>query len=170
MASKPVEKLFVSLSSATLTSVNSGLATSNPKPTPPLNQMFSSAIIVNPSLFHAALVTNLDLSDLTSIIINLKDSITKTPIYKSDISIIGINNTFFKEIESDKEGLTEIKLPIGNYKVTIVKDGYRVLEGEIKVENKNTISKEYNLLPDSVNYDSFFLIGMICEKLPKIPK
>ena len=131
--------------------------------------ILSSTILVNPVLFQPAIVTTIIPANQTTIVVNIKDSITKQAVYKSEISIIGINNAFFKEIESNKEGSTEIKLPIGNYKLTIIKDGYRVFEEELKVENQNTISKEYSLLPESVNYDSFFLIGMVCEKLPKIP-
>ncbi len=131
--------------------------------------IMTSAILVNPVLFQPAIVATINIGNLTTIVVNIKDSVTKQAIYKSEISIIGINNAFFKEIESNKEGSTELKLPIGNYKITIIKDGYRVFEEELKIENQNTISKEYSLKPESVNYDSFFLIGMICEKLPKIP-
>ncbi|WP_143055631.1 hypothetical protein [Flavobacterium terrigena] len=128
-----------------------------------------SAVLGNPALFKPVIITTINIGNLTTIVVNIKDSITKQAIYKSEISIIGINNSFFKEIESNKEGSTEIKLPVGNYKVIIVKDGYSVFEEELKIENQNTISKEYSLNPESVNYDSFFLIGMVCEKLPKIP-
>ena len=131
--------------------------------------IMTSTILVNPVLFQPAIVATINVGNLTTIVVNIKDSVTKQAIYKSEISIIGINNAFFKEIESNKEGSTELKLPIGNYKITIIKDGYRVFEEELKIENQNTISKEYSLKPESVNYDSFFLIGMICEKLPKIP-
>ena len=124
---------------------------------------------MNATLFQPALVLSAD-NNLTTIVINIKDSVTKQAVYKSEISIMGINNSCFKEIESDKEGAIDFKLPIGNYKIKIVKDGYSILEQELKVENKNTISKEYSLSPESVNYDSYFLIGMVCEKLPKIPK
>lgn len=142
-----------------------------PKPTTgtvkPL--IMSSAIRMNATLFQPALVLTVD-NNLTTIVVNIKDSVTKQAVYKSEISIIGINNNFFKEIESDKEGAIDFKLPIGNYTIKIVKDGYSILQQELKVENKNTISKEYSLSPESVNYDSYFLIGMVCEKLPKIPK
>ena len=142
-----------------------------PKPTTgtvkPL--IMSSAIRMNATLFQPALVLTVD-NNLTTIVVNIEDSVTKQAVYKSEISIIGINNNFFKEIESDKEGAIDFKLPVGNYTIKIVKDGYSILQQELKVENKNTISKEYSLSPESVNYDSYFLIGMVCEKLPKIPK
>jgi len=154
--------------------MNRPIITSKPtmeaKPIMASRVAMTSTILVNPVLFQPAIVTTITPANLTSIIVNINDSVTKQAIYKSEISIIGINNAFFKEIESNKEGSTEIKLPVGNYKVIIVKDGYRVFEQELKIENQNTVSKEYSLLPESVNYDSFFLIGMICEKLPKIPK
>lgn len=136
----------------------------NPKPT-----IMASAIKLNPILFQPAIVLAIN-NNLTTIVVNIKDAVTKEAVYKSEISIIGTNNSYFKEIESDKEGTIDFKLPIGNYKIKIVKNGYSILEQELKVENKNTITKEYSLSPESVNYDSYFLIGMICEKLPKIPK
>lgn len=129
--------------------------------------MMASTIKFNPVLFQPAVVFAIN-NNQTTIVVNIKDSMTKQDVYKSEISIIGTNNSYFKEIESDKEGTIDFKLPIGNYKIKIVKDGYSILEQELKIENKNTITKEYSLVPESVNYDSYFLIGMICEKLPKI--
>ena len=134
----------------------------NPKPA-----MIASTIRINPVLFQPATVLTIN-NNLTTIVVNILDKVTKEAVYKSEISIIGTNNSYFKEIESDKEGSIDFKLPIGNYKIKIVKDGYSILEQELKVENKNTITKEYSLSPESVNYDSYFLIGMICEKLPRI--
>ncbi|WP_130734900.1 hypothetical protein [Flavobacterium sp. J27] len=129
--------------------------------------ILASSIRVNPVLFQPAKVLTIN-NNLATIVVNIKDSVTKEAVYKSEISIIGTNNSYFKEIESDKEGAITFKLPIGNYKIKIVKDGYSILEQELKVANKNTISNDYLLSPESVNYDSYFLIGMICEKLPKI--
>lgn len=129
--------------------------------------ILASTIRINPVLFQPATVLTIN-NNLATIVVNINDSVTKEAVYKSEISIIGTNNSYFKEIESDKEGAIDFKLPIGNYKIKIVKDGYSILEEELKVENKNTISKEYLLSPESVNYDSYFLIGMICEILPKI--
>ena len=137
-----------------------------PKPVRPI--IAGTGILhINPILFQPVIVTN---TSLTQIILNVTDSVSKLPVYKSEISIIGTNNNVFKEIESDEKGTIEFQLPIGNYTIKIKKDGYKIYEGELKIENSNPVSKEFLLVPQSVTYDSFFLIGMICEKLPQIPK
>jgi len=124
---------------------------------------------VNPVLFQPVLVTAVPLK-LATIVLSVKDSISKAAVYKSEISIIGVNNNFFREIESDQNGEISTELPIGNYTIKIQKDGYKIFESAIGISNGNTITKTYELLPESVTYDSFFLIGMICEILPKIPR
>lgn len=137
-----------------------------PKPVRPI--IAGTGILhINPILFQPVIVTN---TSLTQIILNVTDSVSKLPVYKSEISIIGTNNNVFKEIESDEKGTIEFQLPVGNYTIKIKKDGYKIYEGELKIENSNPVSKEFLLVPQSVTYDSFFLIGMICEKLPQIPK
>ncbi|CAM3780459.1 hypothetical protein FLCU109888_01135 [Flavobacterium cucumis] len=169
-----VEKLNTAVKPSVSTpniAISATRTTMRTKPVFPEKKVLASKpILVNPVLFQPATIAPINTGNLTSIIVNIKDAITKQAIYKSEISIIGNNNAFFKEIESDKEGATELKLPIGNYKIIIIKDGYAAFEEELKIENQNTISKAYFLKPQSVNYDSFFLIGMICEKLPKIPR
>jgi hypothetical protein len=126
-------------------------------------------MFVNPVLFQAARVIE-PTNPLANVVISITDSISKLPVYKSEISVIGMNNTVFKEIESDQDGTTNMQLPTGNYNIEIRKDGYAVFKTPLNIENSNTVSKTYNLEPESVTYNSFFLIGMICEKLPKIPK
>ncbi|MGX7666358.1 carboxypeptidase-like regulatory domain-containing protein [Flavobacterium pedocola] len=122
----------------------------------------------NPILFQPVIINpNLN---LCKTVFNVLDSVSKQPVYKSEISIIGTNNNIFREIESDKDGTIEFQLPIGNYKVKIKKDGYKIFEEELKIENNIPVAKNYSLAPESVTYDSFFLIGMICEKLPAIPR
>lgn len=106
--------------------------------------------------------------NLTKVIFNIIDKESNTGVYKSEISLIGTNNNYFKEIESDQEGKISCDLPLGNYKIKIFKNGYDIYEEELKIINKNTIDKSIKLNPNSVYYDSYFLIGMICEKLPKI--
>lgn len=127
-------------------------------------------IRTNPILFPPVIKDPTPAKTLTTVILSVTDSVSRQSVYKSEISIIGTNNNTFKEIESDKNGAIEFQLPVGNYKVKIKKDGYKVFETELKIENLFTVTKEYALAPESVTYDSFFLIGMICEKLPQIPK
>lgn len=130
--------------------------------------LLTNTVFVNPVLFQP--VTVIVASVLAILDINIKDVISKLPVYKSEISVMGINNTVFKEIESDNDGKIKIELPVGNYTIEIRKDGYGVLKTTLNVDNLNTISKDYFLDPKSVTYNSFFLLGMICEKLPKVPK
>lgn len=137
-----------------------------PSVTPPERE---KRVFVNPVLFQAARVIE-PTNPLANVVISINDSISKLPVYKSEISVIGTNNTVFKEIESDQDGTTNIQLPTGNYNIEIKKDGYAVFKAPLCIENSNTVSKAYNLEPESVTYNSFFLIGMICERLPKIPK
>lgn len=124
---------------------------------------------LNPVLFQPVTIIQTD-NKLVTIILNIKDAITKSVIYQSEISITGTNNTVFKEIESDRDGSTNLQLPIGNYTIEIRKNGYSLFRSSVKIENTNPLVKDFYLDPESVTYDSFFLIGMICEKLPKIPK
>ena len=106
---------------------------------------------------------------MANIIFTIKDKITQLGIYKTEISIMGTNNSVFKEIETDQDGTINFQLPIGNYSVEIKKDGYSLLKSTLNVVNTNTVNQELILNPESVAYDTYFLIGMICERLPKIP-
>ncbi|UUC45289.1 carboxypeptidase-like regulatory domain-containing protein [Flavobacterium cerinum] len=149
----------------------------NPTPTPTPAPQVPNAILgikrfirTNPILFPPVITTPTPVKTLATVVLTITDSVSKQNVYKSEISVIGTNNTIFKEIESDKNGAIEFQLPVGNYKVKVKKDGYKVFESELKIENLITVTREYALAPESVTYDSFFLIGMICEKLPQIPK
>lgn len=144
-----------------------------PTPTPQVSNALwgiKRLIRTNPILFPPVITTPTPVKTMATVVLNITDSVSKQNVYKSEISIIGTNNNVFKEIESDKNGAIEFQLPVGNYKVKIKKDGYKVFENELKIDSLVTVAKDYALVPESVTYDSFFLIGMICEKLPQIPK
>jgi hypothetical protein len=126
-------------------------------------------ILLNPILFQPVEIIPIA-QTLATVFINTKDSISKSPVYKSQISIRGINNNYFGDIETDEKGTISTMLPIGNYAVEIKKNGYAIFADEIHIENTNTMTKNFELQPKTVSYETFFLIGMICEKLPKIPK
>lgn len=119
------------------------------------------------------LIRKVDIIDvnltLATIEIRIKDLLSNLPVYKSEISVIGTNNSIFKEVETDKDGSISLKLPVGNYGLEVKKDGYSPLKTQLNIINTNTLLKELVLEPQSVTYDSYFLIGMVCEKLPKIP-
>lgn len=125
-------------------------------------------VILNPVLFHPIKIIEIN-NNLANVIFTIKDKITKIGIYKTEISIMGTNNSVFKEVESDENGTINFQLPIGNYSVEIKKDGYSLLKTTLNIINTNTVNQEHILNPESVTYDTYFLIGMICEKLPKIP-
>ena len=124
---------------------------------------------ISPLLFQFAKIIN-DSENLADVVIEVKDEISDKPIYKSAISIIGNNNNIFKEIETNDKGVIAFKLPLGSYTIKIRKDGYSENSEKIEITNINEVSKKYLLKTESITYNSFFLIGMICQKLPKIPK
>lgn len=125
-------------------------------------------VILNPVLFHPIKIIEIN-NNLANVIFTVKDKITKIGIYKTEISIMGTNNSVFKEVESDENGTINFQLPIGNYSVEIKKDGYSLYKTTLNIINTTTVNQEHILNPESVTYDTYFLIGMICEKLPKIP-
>lgn len=95
----------------------------------------------------------------------LKDKHTKEPLYKSEISIQSKNTSLFKEIESDENGKISTTLPAGSYEITVRKNGYKEVKfTQAILANKNqNISK--TLEPKEVVYDSYFLMGIIGEKI-----
>lgn len=125
--------------------------------------------ILNPILFQPIKIIEIK-NNIAIVHITVKDKITKIGIYKTEISIMGINNSVFKEVETDQDGSIHFDLPIGNYSVEMKKDGYSLLKTPLNILNTNTVNQEYILNPESIAYDTYFLVGMICEKLPKIPK
>lgn len=140
---------------------------SSTTPVKPINTLVKP-LVVQPLLFNT-----IDLfpvkNPLTKVNITTKDKFSQDTIYKSEVSITGTNITVFKEIETDQNGIISCDLPIGNYNVQIRKDGYGILNDHFQITDKNPVSKEYILIPESVQYNTYFLIGMICEKLPKLP-
>lgn len=140
---------------------------SSATPVKPINTLVKP-LVVQPLMFNT-----IDLfpvkNPLTKLNITTKDKFSQETIYKSEVSITGTNITVFKEIETDQNGIISCDLPIGNYNVQIRKDGYSILNDHFQITDKNPVSKEYILIPESVQYNTYFLIGMICEKLPKLP-
>ena len=89
---------------------------------------------------------------------------SETGIYKAEILIKGINDTYLKEVETDQDGDVKVLLPKGTYQIDIQKNGYGKMSFRQQVlENKNIDVKKV-LKPKEVIYDSFFLGGVIGEK------
>lgn len=99
----------------------------------------------------------------------VNDSVSKGGVYKCSISIKGKEgNNVVREIETNQEGIISTILPVGKYTIDLKCDFYTSKTIEINVENNNPIKLNYELSRDIVEYKSYFLIGMICEKLPLI--
>ena len=99
----------------------------------------------------------------------VNDSVSKSGVYKCSISIKGKEgNNIVREIETNQEGVISTILPVGKYTIDLKCDFYTSKTIEINVENNNPIKLNYELSRDIVEYKSYFLIGMICEKLPLI--
>lgn len=125
-------------------------------------------LVIQPVLFNPIKILP-HLNNLTLVNFSVKDKLSQEMIYKAEISITGINNAVFKEIETDQDGKISTQLPIGNYNIEIQKNGYGLLKNTLQIVDKNILTKDYILQPESVSYNSYFLVGMICERLPKIP-
>lgn len=98
------------------------------------------------------------------------DKINNDPVYKCAISIKGTNNNRIYEIETNEIGVISQVIPIGEYSVELRIDDYAVLNQNFSISNTNPLTLDYKLQREEVKFKSFFLIGMICEKMPKIPK
>ncbi|PIF44665.1 hypothetical protein CLU96_1648 [Chryseobacterium sp. 52] len=97
------------------------------------------------------------------------DKINNDPIYKCAISIKGTNNNRIFEIESNEAGMISQLIPLGEYSIELRIDDYAILNQNFSVINTMPLNLEYKLQREEVKFKSFFLIGMICEKMPKIP-
>lgn len=97
------------------------------------------------------------------------DKINNDPIYKCAISIKGTNNNRIYEIETNEIGIINQIIPTGEYNIELRIDDYAVLNQNFSITNGNPLTLEYKLQREEVKFKSFFLIGMICERMPKIP-
>ncbi len=97
------------------------------------------------------------------------DKINNDPVYKCSISIKGTNNSRIFEIETNEIGMISQMVPVGEYSIELRVDDYAVLSQKFSVTNTNPLNLEYRLQREEVKFKSFFLIGMICERMPKIP-
>lgn len=128
--------------------------------------------IVKPIFINPVFIKDLTITPVQNtapVFFKINDTISKKGIYKTGISIKGTDNNRVFEIESNETGDVKIDLPLGNYKVEIKADGYAILNAEFKVENTNVLNLNYTLQREEVTFKSYFLIGMICEKIPKTP-
>lgn len=99
----------------------------------------------------------------------ISDKINNEPIYKCAISIKGTNNNRIFEIESNEAGIISQLIPTGEYSIELRIDDYAVLNQNFSVSSAMPLNLEYKLQREEVKFKSYFLIGMICERMPKIP-
>ncbi|ASK32213.1 hypothetical protein CEY12_19900 [Chryseobacterium sp. T16E-39] len=97
------------------------------------------------------------------------DKINNDPIYKCSISIKGTNNSRIYEIETNEIGMINQVIAIGEYSIELRIDDYAILNQNFSITSTTPLNLEYKLQREEVKFKSFFLIGMICEKMPKIP-
>lgn len=82
-----------------------------------------------------------------------------------NVSIIGINSYILMDLVSDSNGELRTYLPIGNYEITLIKDGYKKLEFTQNIENTNNLIVDKSMDPDNISYNSTFLIGVCLEQI-----
>ncbi|KXH79170.1 hypothetical protein [Chryseobacterium kwangjuense] len=99
----------------------------------------------------------------------ISDKINNEPIYKCAISIKGTNNNRIFEIESNEAGIISQLIPTGEYSIELRIDDYAILNQNFSVNSAMPLNLEYKLQREEVKFKSYFLIGMICERMPKIP-
>ncbi|KFF27088.1 hypothetical protein [Chryseobacterium vrystaatense] len=99
----------------------------------------------------------------------ISDKINNDPIYKCAISIKGTNNNRIFEIESNETGMISQLIPIGDYSIELRIDDYAISNQNFSVTNAMPLNLEYKLQREEVKFKSYFLIGMICERMPQIP-
>ncbi|WP_080778355.1 hypothetical protein [Chryseobacterium phocaeense] len=99
----------------------------------------------------------------------ISDKINNEPIYKCAISIKGTNNNRIFEIESNEAGIISQLIPTGEYSIELRIDDYAVLNQNFSVSSAMPLNLEYKLQREEVKFKSYFLIGMICERMPRIP-
>lgn len=142
------------------------------KPTAPrpviamMQPMELKTITVNPNIFaqiHLPVQPK-----MAKVFLNATDLSAKTGIYKSGVTIKGIDNNRILELETNEEGAISFELGLGNYSVEIRIDDYEFFQTNFKIEKLNPITLNYRLKREQITYKSFFLLGMVCEKLPKI--
>ena len=111
--------------------------------------------------------------NVANVTFRINDFSNNLPIYKCSISIIGTNsnneNNRIFNIETAENGVITQNLPIGNYKISLRIDEYGIMETQLNIPNTNPLNLQYHLKREQIKFKSFFLIGMVCEKMPKIP-
>ncbi|WP_449399172.1 hypothetical protein [Chryseobacterium wanjuense] len=139
-----------------------------PAPVKPVTPVVATPIRV-PGIFVPIRVPVVVQPTAANVEFRVFDKINNDPIYKCAISIKGTNNNRIFEIETNEIGMISQMIPVGEYSIELRVDDYAVLNQKFSVTNTNPLNLEYKLQREEVKFKSFFLIGMICERMPKIP-
>lgn len=153
-----------------LRSVTPVAAPVQPQPTPvkPVTPIIATPIRV-PGIFVPIRLPIQVQPTAANVQFKVFDKINNDPVYKCAISIKGTNNSRIFEIETNEIGIISQMIPVGEYSIELRVDDYAVLNQNFSVVNTNPVNLEYRLQREEVKFKSFFLIGMICERMPKIP-
>ncbi|SDQ11246.1 hypothetical protein SAMN05421664_0546 [Chryseobacterium soldanellicola] len=141
-----------------------------PQPTPvkPVNPVVTGPIRI-PGIFVPIKVPVQVQPTAAMVQFKVFDKINNDPVYKCSLSIKGTNNNRFYEIETNEIGMITQMIPIGEYSIELRIDDYAILQQNFSVTTTNPLNLEYRLQREEVKFKSFFLIGMICERMPRIP-
>ncbi len=129
-----------------------------------LKKPIVATLIINPGLFTPVPVSVP--ATTSSVTFYFSDKANSNPLYKCSVSIRGTDNSWFFEKETDENGQFTASLPTGNYSVEYRLDGYQNSSQTIKIENTHPAVFRFALEREEIKFTSYFLIGMVCEKIP----
>ena len=133
-----------------------------------MNKPVLGTLIIHPGLFSPVPIP---LPPKTAnVTFYFTDKVNLQPLYKCSISIRGTDNSWFFEKETDEIGQLTTSIPPGSYSIEYRLDGYQNNTVKIKIDNTNPAVFRYQLEREEIKFTSYFLIGMVCEKLPAIPQ
>lgn len=101
---------------------------------------------------------------------NINDSHSRKGIYKCALSVRGTDHNRVYEVETDQNGQITISLPPGSYEVEARADGYKVLKHLFQIGNTLPVTHTWQMDREEIRFKSFFLVGMVCERIPKTPQ
>ncbi|MCE5206177.1 MAG: hypothetical protein LLF80_08765 [Porphyromonadaceae bacterium] len=101
---------------------------------------------------------------------NIHDSNSGKGIYKCSLSVKGTDNSRVYEVETDQNGQISVTIPVGSFEMEMRADGYKALIKNFRLENANPVTLTFSMDREEVKFKSYFLVGMVCERIPKMPQ
>ena len=102
--------------------------------------------------------------------LNINDSHSRKGNYKCALSVRGTDHNRVYGVETDQNGQITISLPPGSYEVEARADGYKVLKHLFQIGNALPVIHTWQMDREEIRFKSFFLVGMVCERIPKTPQ